>query len=88
MVSVLIMSEQKWATFYNKIERLVNSYNRIQKERDTLKSELEELRKQTVKLVKGSKEDVLLKDRIKFLEEERKLVQEKVKKLLKILREY
>lgn len=82
------MPEQKWEEFSNKIERLIRDYNRIKKERDTLKNELEGLKKQTMKLVRGSKEDVLLKDRIKFLEEERRVVQDKVKTLLKILKEF
>ncbi len=82
------MSEQKWIEFTNRVERLVADYNRIRKERDEFKNELEELKKQTVKLTRGSKNDVLLKGRIKVLEEERGIIQEKVKKLLKVLKDY
>jgi hypothetical protein len=81
------MSEQKWAEFSYKIEHLVGEYKKIKKERDELIAELEEFKKQTTKLGRGSKGEVLLKDRMKFLEEERGIVREKVKKLLKILRE-
>ncbi len=76
------------AEFTDKVENLITAYNRIKKERDELKNELEELKVRTTKLTRGNKEDVLLKDRIKILEEERKVVQEKVKTLLKILKEY
>jgi len=81
------MLEQKWTEFSNKIEQLVGEHKKIKKERDQLKAELERLKKQTTKLERGSKEDFLLKDRIKVLEQERGIVREKAKKLLKILRE-
>jgi len=81
------MSEQKWIEFTNRVERLVADYNRIRKERDEFKNELEELKKQTVKLTRGSKDDILLKERIKVLEKERGIIQEKVKKLLKVLKD-
>ena len=77
------MSEQKWAEFSGRIEYLVGEYKKIKKERDELRAELEELKKQTTKLERGSKEDVLLKDRIKFLEEERGIVRERQKSFLK-----
>jgi hypothetical protein len=82
------MFEQKWAGFADKVENLITAYDRIKKERDELKNELVGLQQKTTKLTRGGKEDVLLKDRIKILEEERKVVQEKVKNLLKILKEY
>ena len=82
------MLEQKWTDFSNKVEQLVSEHKKIKKERDGLKAELEELKKQTARLTKGSKEDILLKDRIKVLEEERRIIQEKIKKLLKVLRGY
>lgn len=80
------MSEQKWAEITDKIERLIGEYRKVKKEKDLLGSELEEFRKRTAKLARGSREDVLLKDRIKVLEEERSVVREKIKKLLKILK--
>ena len=83
-----MMPEQKWAEFSNRIERLVSEYKKIKKERDELKTELAEFKKQTTKLVKDNKSDLLLKDRIKVLEEDREIIQEKVKALLKILKEY
>jgi hypothetical protein len=80
------MSEQKWVEFSNKIERLVSEHNKIKRERDGFKKEIEELQKQTTKLVRGSKEEMLLKERIKVLEKDRQIVREKVKTLLKTLK--
>lgn len=81
------MSEQKWFELSNGIERLISEHKKIKKERDYLEAELEEFKKQTTKLERGSKGENLLKDRIKVLEEERGIVREKVKKLLKIIKE-
>lgn len=81
------MSEQKWAEFTSKIEHLISEHKKTKKEKDRLEAELEELKRQTTRLERGSKGEILLKDRIKVLEEERETVREKVKKLLRILRE-
>jgi len=81
------MVEQKWIEFTNRVECLVADYNRIKKESDKLKNEVEELKKQNTRLARESKDEVLLKERIKVLEEERGVIQEKVKKLLKILKD-
>lgn len=82
------MVEQKWKELNDRIEHLVSTYNRIKKERDELKNEIEELKKQNTRLARESKDEVLLKERIRVLEEERGVIQEKAKKLLKILKEY
>jgi predicted nuclease with TOPRIM domain len=82
------MSENKWLEFTGKIEHLITEHKKVKKDKTRLEAELEELKKQTAKLARGSKEDVLLKDRIRVLEEERNLVREKVKKLLKTLKGY
>ncbi len=81
------MSEQKWSELSNGIEHFISEHKKIKKERDYLEAELEEFKKQTTKLERGSKDENLLKDRIKVLEEERGIVREKVKKLLKIIKE-
>ncbi len=81
------MVEQKWIEFTNRVECLVADYNRIKKESDKLKNEVEELKKQNTRLARESKDEVLLKERMRVLEEERGVIQEKVKKLLKILKD-
>ena len=82
------MVEQKWKELSDRIEHLLSTYNRIKKERDELKNEIEELKKQNTRLARETKDEVLLKERIKVLEEERGIIQEKTKKLLKILKEH
>ncbi|MDD5454106.1 MAG: hypothetical protein PHW62_01205 [Candidatus Ratteibacteria bacterium] len=82
------MSEKKWAEFTEKIERLIDECRKVKKEKGLLEAELEEFKKRTAKLARGSKEDIFLKDRIKVLEEERAAVREKINKLLKILKGY
>ena len=82
------MSEQKWKELASRIEHIVSAYNRARKERDELKKEIENLKLNNTKLAKETKDEVLLKERIKILEDERKLIQEKVKKLLKMLKEF
>jgi chromosome segregation ATPase len=85
--TLLAMVEKKWRELSDRIGHLVTTYNRIKKERDELKNEIENLKKQTVRLARESKDEVLLKERIGVLEGERKTIQEKVKRLLKILKE-
>ncbi len=82
------MSESKWVEFSNKVEHLIDEYNKIKKESRELKDEIEELKKQNIKLSRESKNDMPLKERIRFLEQERGIIREKTKKLLKILREH
>ncbi|MCK4905406.1 hypothetical protein KAS42_04100 [bacterium] len=81
------MSEQKWVELSQKTEHLVSEYKKTKKERDDFKKEIEELQKQTTKLVRTNKEEMLLKERIKVLEKDRQIVREKVKTLIKILKE-
>ena len=82
------MSEQKWTEFADRVEQLIADYNRIKKERDEFKNELEELKNKTTKLTRGNKDEVLLRERLRVLEDERGIIQEKVKKLIKILKGY
>lgn len=81
-----MMVDKKWKELNDKIGDLVTAYNRIKKERDELKSEVEGLKGQNIKLAREGKEEVLLKERIDVLEKERRIVQEKIKKLLKVLK--
>jgi chromosome segregation ATPase len=86
LLSKLMMSEQKWKELNSKIGSLVSAYNKLKKERDTFEKEIEDFKKQNARLAKESKEEILLKERIAVLEKERRIVQEKIKNLLKIIK--
>ncbi|HIE44288.1 MAG TPA: hypothetical protein EYP78_05800 [Candidatus Omnitrophica bacterium] len=81
------MDEGKWSELAQRIDKLVSSYRKTKRERDKLEKKVEELKNENMRLLRGSKREVLLKDRIKVLEEDRKIIREKVKNLLKIIKE-
>ena len=89
------MDKQKWDELTERIEKFVALYKKTKKERDELRHQLNELREEiedskkvNIKLARETKNEILLKDRIAVLEEDRKVIREKVKNLLKILKEF
>ena len=89
------MDKQKWDELTERIDKFVALYRKTKRERDELRRQLTELqqeiensKKENIKLARETKNEILLKDRIAVLEEDRKVIREKTKNLLKVLKEF